>query len=296
MLESNKRPLFFFLLCLSYLTAILLAYQPVKFILSDPRIDLYYTHIPIIPLISGVLLLRERKKYFSDQTPSPLPGIAITIVSISLYILAMRSLSKTEYSVGLALFSAILFFAGMLITLYGFKSFKMAFFSIAFLLLAIPVPESLMDKVVTEIASSSVHITDLLFNLIGIPYVRQGIEIYLPGYILVVGPECAGWRSSIALLTISFLAGHIFLKKFGHKILLVALAIPMIIIKNGTRIVVLYLIAYFVDERFMEPGFIHRSVGYGMFIIVLILMGLILWSLEKKELRESENIKNRSPD
>lgn len=146
-----------------------------------------------------------------------------------------------------------------------------------------------MGKVVTEIARASVHITDLLFNLIGIPYVRQGIEIYLPGYILVVGPECAGWRSSIALLIISLLAGHLFLKKFKHKLLLVALVIPMIIIKNATRIVVLYLIAYFIHERFMEPGFIHRSVGYGMFIIILLIMGLILWSLEKKELRESKN-------
>lgn len=289
MLESNKRPLFFFLLCLSYLTAILLAYPPVKLILSDSRIDLYYTHIPIIPLISGFLMLRNRKKYFSDQTTSPLPGIAITVVSVILYILATRSLSKTEYSIGMAIFSVILIFAGMLITLYGLKSFKKALFPIAFLLFAVPVPESLMDKVAIEIARASVHITDLLFNLIGIPFVRQGIEIYLPGYILVVGPECAGWRSSIALLILSLLAGHFFLKKFGHKLLLVALAIPMIIIKNGMRIVVLYLIAYFIDEKFMEPGFIHRSVGYGMFVVILILMGLILWSLEKKEARESKN-------
>jgi len=176
-----------------------------------------------------------------------------------------------------------------LITLYGLKSFKKAFFPIAFLLFAVPVPESIMEKVVIEIARNSVHVTDLLFNLIGIPYIRKGIEIYLPGYILVVGPECAGWRSSISILIISILAGHLFLKKFGNKLLLVALAIPMIIIKNGMRIVVLYLISYFIDERFMEPGFIHRSVGYGMFTIVLIIMGLILWSLEKEELRESQN-------
>lgn len=289
MSESNKRRLFFFLICFSYLVAFLLAYQPVKLILSDSRIDLYYTHIPIIPLISGFLMLRNRKKYFSDQTTSPLPGIAITVVSVILYILATRSLSKTEYSIGMAIFSVILIFAGMLITLYGLKSFKKALFPIAFLLFAVPVPESLMDKVAIEIARASVHITDLLFNLIGIPFVRQGIEIYLPGYILVVGPECAGWRSSIALLILSLLAGHFFLKKFGHKLLLVALAIPMIIIKNGMRIVVLYLIAYFIDEKFMEPGFIHRSVGYGMFVVILILMGLILWSLEKKEARESKN-------
>lgn len=288
MLESKRGRLFFILLCFSYLLAAFLASQPLRLILSDPRIDLYYTHIPLIPLISAFLLLRNRKDYFSENAPSIFPGMAITITGIFLYILARFSISKTEYLIAVTIFSAILFFAGVLITLYGLKSFKKAFFPIAFLLFAVPVPESIMEKVVIEIARNSVHVTDLLFNLIGIPYIRKGIEIYLPGYTLVVGPECAGWRSSIALLIISFLAGHLFLKKFGHKLLLVAVAIPMIIIKNGTRIVALYLIAYFIDEKFMEPGFIHRSVGYGMFIIVLLLMGLILWSLEKKELREGK--------
>ncbi len=289
MLESKKGRSFFFLLCFSYFLAAFLAFQPLRLILSDPRIDLYYTHIPLIPLISAFLLLRNRKDYFSENAQSIFPGMTITITGVFLYILARFSMSKTEYSIAVAVFSAILLFAGVLITLYGLKSFKKAFFPIAFLLFAVPVPEYIMDKVVVEIARASVHVTDLLFNLIGIPYVRQEIEIYLPGYILVVGPECAGWRSSIALLIISLLAGDLFLKKFGNKLLLVALAIPMIIIKNGMRIVVLYLIAYFIDERFMEPGFIHRSVGYGMFVNILIIMGLILWSFEKKELREDKN-------
>jgi len=36
----------------------------------------------------------------------------------------------------------------------------------------------------------------------------------------------------------------------------------------------------------MEPGFIHRSVGYVMFIVILGIMGFILWLLEKQELKE----------
>jgi len=108
----------------------------------------------------------------------------------------------------------------------------------------------------------------------------------------VVGPECAGWRSSLALIILTLLAGHLFLKRLSNKILLVAVSIPVIIIKNTVRIVLLYYIAYYLDERFMESGFLHRSVGYFMFVLVLILMGFLLWSLEKKEAPRQANLKS----
>ncbi len=289
MVESKRGRVYFILLLLFYLLAVVLAFNPVKRFLSDPRIDLFYIHIPIVPIIAAFLLFRKRKTLFSVPAPAILPGMLMASAGLTLYLFSRFSSLMDECSISLAVFSAIIFWAGIYLALYGFKSFKLAIFPIGFLLFAIPLPPSIMNWLVKEIAGSSVYITDIAFSLIRIPFVREGIEIYLPGYILVVGPECAGWRSSIALVMISLLAGHFFLKKFKHKLLLAAVAIPMIIIKNGIRIVVLYLIAYFIDERFMVGGFIHRSVGYGMFIVVLIMMGLLLRLLEKREARQSSD-------
>jgi len=149
-----------------------------------------------------------------------------------------------------------------------------------------------MDRIVLLIAGASVYVTSALFTVLQVPFIREGVTFYLPAFTLVVGPECAGWRSSLALIILSLVAGHLFLKKVSNKILLVAVAIPLIIIKNGVRIVLLYYIAYYLDERFMESGFLHRSVGYFMFVLVLILMGFLLWSLEKKEAPRKANLKS----
>jgi len=287
MAEPKRERVYSILLLLFYLLAIVLVFNPAKSLLSDPRIDLFYNHIPIVPIITAFLLFRKRKVLFSVRAPAILPGTLIALAGLTLYLLSRFSNLAEEWSISLSVFSAIIFWAGAYIALYGFKSFKLALFPIGFLLFAVPLPPSIMNWLVKEIAGSSVYITDIAFSLIRIPFVREGIEIYLPGYILVVGPECAGWRSSIALIILSLLAGHLFLKKFKHKLLLASVAIPMIIIKNGIRIVVLYLIAYYIDERFMEGGFIHRSVGYAMFIVVLIIMGLLLRLLEKQEAKES---------
>lgn len=283
MSEFKRQQRFFLILCFFYLSAIALAYSPIKSVLTNPRIDLFYTHIPIIPVISAFLFFRKRKFLFTEPAPALLTGILISLAGLFLYLLIILSKLQTEGSISLAVISTIIFWSGTYIALYGLKSFQMAIFPVGFLLLAVPLPETIMNWLVNEIARLSVHITDIVFSLIGTPFVRQGIDIYLPGYILVVGPECAGWRSSIALVIISLLAGHLFLKEFKHKFLLVAAAIPLIIIKNGLRIVALYLLAYFINEKFMEPGFIHRSVGYVMFIIILIVMGLLLWLLETRE-------------
>ena len=287
MAEPKRERVYSILLLLFYLLAIVLVFNPAKSLLSDPRIDLFYNHIPIVPIITAFLLFRKRKVLFSVRAPAILPGTLIALAGLTLYLLSRFSNLAEEWSISLSVFSAIIFWAGAYLALYGFKSLKLALFPIGFLLFAVPLPPCIMHWLVKEIAGSSVYITDIAFSLIRIPFVREGIEIYLPGYILVVGPECAGWRSSIALIILSLLAGHLFLKKFKHKLLLASVAIPMIIIKNGIRIVVLYLIAYYIDERFMEGGFIHRSVGYAMFIVVLIIMGLLLRLLEKQEAKQS---------
>ncbi|MGC9057394.1 MAG: exosortase/archaeosortase family protein [Candidatus Saccharicenans sp.] len=254
--------------------------------MMNPKVDIFYTHIPLIPVISALLLYRKRKILFSAPQPALFPGILIALAAISFYLFARQVFPESEYSISLAVASAIIFWIGTYIALFGFASLKKAAFPVAFLIFAVPIPERIMNRIVVMIAGASVYITDFLFSLIHTPYAREGIEIYLPGYVLVVGPECAGWRSSIALVIISLLAAHLFLKKIEHKLLLVSIAVPLIIIKNSVRIIILYLISYYIDERFMEPGFIHRSVGYVLFIVVLIFMGFILWLLERRELRE----------
>jgi len=287
MYKSNKNYVIYALFCFFSLFVIFLGFDPIKTVLTDPKIYLYYTHIPLIPLISAFLLFRKRQALFSSPVPAYLLGFLIAIGALTLHLLFRTKFPASQSSISLQVLSAILFWVGIYIAIFGLNSLKQAFFPIGFLLFAVPIPGAIMDKTVLLIARASVYITGLLFTLIGIPYTREGVEFYLPDFTLVVGPECAGWRSSIAIIIISLLAGHLFLKKFSNKLILVSVAIPLIIIKNGIRIVLLYLIAYYIDERFIEGGFLHRSVGYLMFCIVLILMGLLLWFLEKREARKT---------
>lgn len=288
--KFKQNYLIYFLFGLFSLVAILLGFSPIKTILSDPRTDLYYTHIPIIPFISAFLLFRKRRVLFGSSAPAILPGSFLAIAALLLHLIIRFKFPDSEYSISMAVLSVIFFWTGTYIALFGLKSFRQALFPVAFLLLAVPIPVAIMDKIVLLIASASVPVTGLLFSLIGLPFIREGVEFYLPVFTLVVGPECAGWRSSIAIIITSLLAGHLFLRKLSYKLILISVAVPLIIIKNGVRIVLLYLIAYYIDDRFIESGFRHRSIGYVLFFVVLILMGLLLWFLEKQEAKNAPEI------
>lgn len=280
MTGTRLKQAFFLLISLA---ALLTAAVPIKAVMSNPRVDIYYTYLPFIPLISALLIIRKRKEIFSNPAPDYASGAVIMTAGLAAGLLELTTGPWSSVSPSLAVLSSLIFWTGGLILIYGREAARKAGFPILFLLLAVPVPAPVMDRLVLAIARLTTFVTHFLFTALGVPFFREGVDFNLPYFTLVVGPECAGLRSSIALFIVSLLAGHLFLKSLGRKLLLVAVVFPLVIIKNSIRIVLLYFIAVFIDERFIVSGFLHRSVGYVVFVAVIILMGAFLWRLEKAE-------------
>jgi exosortase/archaeosortase family protein len=81
----------------------------------------------------------------------------------------------------------------------------------------------------------------------------------------------------------SLLSGHFFLKSTGSKILLLLAALPLLIVKNGLRIVTLSVLAIYVDPGFLT-GELHRQGGVVFFLIALGILGLVLRLLQNVEI------------
>ena len=78
----------------------------------------------------------------------------------------------------------------------------------------------------------------------------------LPALAIEVAEECSGIRSSLALLITGLLAGHMLLRTPWTRTALMAAIVPIAIMKNAVRIVVLTLRSTYVDR-----GFITSSEG-----------------------------------
>ena len=111
---------------------------------------------------------------------------------------------------------------------------------------------------------------------------RDGTVFELPGIVLRVAQECSGIRSSWVLLIAGLLASHLLLKTRWRRILLVAFVIPLGILRNGFRILVIGLLCVHVGPH-MVNSIIHRRGGPFFFALSLVPLLLLLWWLRRQE-------------
>jgi exosortase/archaeosortase family protein len=100
-----------------------------------------------------------------------------------------------------------------------------------------------------------------------------------------VAPECSSIRSSLILLITMMVVSQLLLRSFWRKLLVVVLAVPVSIAKNGLRIFVLGLLAIRVDPGFLT-GNLHRQGGIIYFLIALVAMLLLICILRRGEAKK----------
>ena len=123
---------------------------------------------------------------------------------------------------------------------------------------------------------------EIIFDLTGVPVLREGFVFHLPRMSIEVAKECSGIRSSIALLILAVLVSQFAFSKFWKKALFVCAGLLVMIVKNGVRIATLTILANYVDPEFLY-GRLHREGGVVFFLIGLALLLPLYWQLRKNE-------------
>jgi len=240
------------------------------------------SHILLIPFISAWLLFLDRRRIFSHLSSDI--ALSIPLAILGLLSVMWSSPARLESHSLTALGLVLLWIAGFALA-FGWEATKTARFPLLFLFLFIPLPEALLGKVVYFLQRGSTEITALFFSLTPVPVLREGFVFHLPRFSIEVARECSGIRSSIALLVLAILTGHLLLKSFWRQTVLVLAGIVVMIIKNGIRIVTLTLLANYVDPGFLY-GNLHREGGVVFFMIGLLLLVPVLWLLQRGESRD----------
>jgi exosortase len=243
-----------------------------------------YSHILIVPFISIVLVWMERERLFQTLEPSRSSAAVLFCVGALLGAFGWRSpsLSAGGAWLGLAILGFLcLIWAGFLF-FYGASAFRAGLFPLLFLLLMVPLPGFLLDRLIVWLQVGSADVAEWVFQLSGTPVLRQGLIFALPKVTIEVAKECSGIRSTQALLITCLLAGHLFLRTNWRRTVLLAAAVPVLIIKNGVRIATLTLLAVHVDSSFLT-GHLHHDGGFVFFMLGMLILLPLLWWLQKTE-------------
>jgi exosortase len=276
--------------------AILMVFGPLRGLVTSSESMEYYSHIMLIPFVSGYFFYLKRKELSPKKEYTFGPGIVVAVIGITLYFIGKNlrgMLNENDYC-SLIVFSGLVFWVGAFILVYGTRGLSTASFPLLFLLFLIPIPSVLMEKIIYGLQVGSVKATELLLALSGVPFMREGFIFHLPGINIEVAKQCSGIRSSLALFITAIFAGHLFLRGGWKKVILALSVFPITVFKNGIRITTLSLLGVYVDKKFITQSLLHSSGGYFFFIPALVLLGIVLWFLRKREKKIGE-IEGRAP-
>jgi len=246
------------------------------------------SHLLIIPFISAAVFYLERRKIFPQVSTDKMLGgifflLGVFAALISSY-LESTELPGLQLS-GWVLALVLLWVSGFAI-LFGKAALKTAHFPLLFLLLMVPIPGFVLDRIIFFLQESSAWITGAFFDLARVPALREDLVFHLARVNIQVAKECSGIRSSMALLILTLLVAHFQLKSLLNKVVLVISGLFLMILKNGVRIATLTLLAVYVDPGFLF-GRLHRQGGVVFFLLALLLLWPLLLFLRHRELKNN---------
>lgn len=247
------------------------------------------SHILLIPVIVAYVLFDERRKTFSVVKPSIVVGICVLLAGGICYWIATRHswFANSSDSLSASTLALVLIVVGAFLGSYGLAAARAAAFPLCLLALLIPLPDQALNWIIHLLQQGSTDIACLLFNVVGVPVLRNGFILSVPTLTIEVAAECSGIRSSIALLITCLLAAHLYLRAPWKKAVFLSLVIPLAVIKNGIRIVTLTWLSIHVDPSFLY-GRLHREGGFVFFFLALLILYPALVVLERSERRAPE--------
>jgi len=241
-----------------------------------------YSHILLIPLVSGWLFYLKREEIFSNVYTSAASATVFLAIGSLLFGLGLGQDGQLHRNDHMALmgFSILLIWTGGFVLCFGTQALRKAVLPLCFLLFMIPLPKLVEGKVMVALQTASAEVSYSFFKLTGVPTFRDGFFFTLPGLTIEVTKECGGIRSNLVLLITAVVLGPLFLPTLTKKLTLILLTIPVAIFTNAVRIVSVSLMTVYVDERFLAASHDYGG-GTVAFILALGLLMVVLWMLSR---------------
>jgi exosortase C (VPDSG-CTERM-specific) len=266
--------------------------QPLLALINYAAGSQLYSYILLVPFVSAYLLYLRRDrlptKYGADLPlwmVSLAIGLGVLVLTYCLNIAGQAPAENDRLALLTLSFLCCLMAGGFF--LFGRAWMRAAAFPLAYLIFMVPMPDAMAEALETASKYASAEVANLLFHLSGTPFLRAGPIFQLPNITIEVAQECSGIRSSWVLFMTSILAANLFLKTRWRRFALVAFAIPLAILRNGFRILVIGLLCVNAGPQ-MIHSLIHRRGGPVFFMLSLIPFFLVLWWLRKGNVRSRE--------
>ena len=246
--------------------------------------DDQYTQILLILPVSVALIFVDWRSPEASPGSSLGTGSALLVIAGVTAILARLEASslRSDEQLSLNMLALVIWWIGAFLFCFGPYAFRRAIFPLFFLLWIVPLPQFLLDPIVRWLQQGSVTSAHLLLSAFGVPVAEEGTLLTIPGLTVEVAKECSSIRSSLMLVVTTMVVTQMLLRTAWRKAIVIAVAIPLSVAKNGLRIFVLAMLATRVDRTYLT-GRLHHEGGVIYFLIALAIIFLLIWIARRSE-------------
>jgi exosortase B len=233
-----------------------------------------YAHGPIILAVALYLFWKQMgtdSKFPPGRTTVPLRGklesVPIFVLGLALYVVGQ--------SQNLPLFataSMIPVIAGVLGIVGGFAAIRRFAFPLLFLAFLIPLPGFMVEAATGPLKEFVSAIVATLLEALGYAVVREGVVLDVGGHQMLVADACSGMNSIVSLTALTLLYVRLTGPSTARRwIAMLAAIVPVAIIANLLRVLVLVLIAYHWGDEAAQ-GAVHTLAGLLVFAVAFLLL------------------------
>jgi exosortase D (VPLPA-CTERM-specific) len=234
-----------------------------------------YSHGMIIPFVAAFLVWQRRDQIERIPFTGSWAGLLLALFGAGLGAIGKLSTIFTveHYSVIVTLF-------GLLLSLTGWRVFRMLWVPLLILLFMVPLPDFLYQNFSAQLQLLSSKIGVWFIRFVGISVYLEGNVIDLGTYKLQVAEACSGLRYLFPLMTIGFLIAYFFKAAFWKRALLFISSIPITILMNSFRIGTIGVMVEHWGVQ-MAEGFLHEFQGWVVFMASGAIMVLEMMLLAR---------------
>ena len=232
-----------------------------------------YSHGPLIPLLSGLLFLRQLKEFppRPGQIDDRWVGVAVIIFAI-----AIGTIGKLSNIPDIVAYALIFWVGGLLLVSFGWKTGKHFWPGVLHLVYMLPLPDTLYYKMSAWLQLISSELGVWFLRLLAVPVFLEGNIIDLGVLKLHVAEACSGLRYLFPILSFSYIFAVLYKGPMWHKAVLLISAAPITVFMNSVRIAVAGVLAQHYGTDWLE-GLTHFFEGWVIFISCILLLFALSW-------------------
>ncbi len=155
---------------------------------------------------------------------------------------------------------------------YGWKFARHLLFPCGVLFMAIPL--NFLDSMTAPLRLLVAQASAAILNSLGLSVVQEGAGLHAAAgnaFAFNVAPECSGLRSLFAMTALMSFYSWFTQKTLLKKWLLFCFSVPVAILANIVRVMLVVLVAAFFGQE-LASGLWHDYSGYPIFIVGILLM------------------------